>query len=55
VQVIHKGAGPKADDTNAPTTFLIDGGGQVRWLFRPERYIARLSADEVLWAIDRAR
>jgi peroxiredoxin len=53
MQVIHAGAGPKGDDTNAPTTFVLDGSARVRWLFRPERFIARLSADELLKAIDR--
>jgi peroxiredoxin len=53
LQVIHAGAGRDGQDTNAPTTFLIDGRGQVRWFFRPERFIVRLSADELLKAIDR--
>jgi hypothetical protein len=35
-----------------PTTFLIDGKGQVRWHFRPDRHIERLSAAEVLAAVD---
>ncbi len=34
--------------TAAPTTVLIDRRGQVRWLFRPDRYLERLSPDEVL-------
>ena len=53
MQVLHPGAGPNRDDTNAPTTFLVDGTGQVRWFFRPERYIARLSPGALLSAIDR--
>ena len=53
MQVIHAGAGPKGEDTNAPTTFLVDSSGRVRWLFRPERFIVRLSADDLLKAIDR--
>jgi peroxiredoxin len=52
MQVIHAGAGPNGDDTNAPTTFLVDGSGQVRWFYRPEQFIVRLSADELLKAID---
>lgn len=52
VQVIHSGEGPGGDDTNAPTTILVDGSGVVRWLRRPERFLVRLSPDEVLAAID---
>lgn len=52
IQVIHAGAGAKGDDTNAPTTFLVDGTGNVRWLFRPERFLVRLSPAELLKAID---
>ena len=51
--VIHQGAGPGRTDTNAPTTFLVDGNGTVRWLFRPDRFTRRLSPDELLAAIDR--
>jgi alkyl hydroperoxide reductase subunit AhpC len=52
VQVLHPEAGRHHDTTNAPTTILVDGTGKVRWLFRPERIIARLSPDELLAAID---
>ena len=52
VQVLHLGAGPTGDDTNAPTTFLVDGDGTVRRMLRPERYLARYSPEEVLAAID---
>jgi alkyl hydroperoxide reductase subunit AhpC len=50
--VIQAGVGPEGTDTNAPTTFLVDGSGTVRWLFRPDRYIVRLSPDELLAAVD---
>jgi len=53
--VVQTGVGPKGEDTNAPTTFLVDGSGQVRWNFRPERFIVRLSPEELLNAIERAR
>ena len=53
LEVLHPGMGPHGTDTNAPTTFLVDGGGAVRWLFRPERFLARLSPDELLEAIDK--
>ena len=52
LQVIHSGAGPTGDDTNAPTTFLIDADGTVRRMMRPQRVIARYSPQEVLTAID---
>jgi peroxiredoxin len=45
VQVIHGNA-------NAPTTILVDGQGVVRWVFRPERFLTRLSPEELLKAID---
>src|SRR5438552_3896849 len=52
LEVIHRGKGQHGEDTNAPTTFLVDGDGYVRWWFRPDRFIARLSPGEVLAAID---
>lgn len=51
--VIHPGSAPGGKDTAAPTTILVDAGGNVRWLYRSPRAIARLSPDEVLQAIDR--
>ena len=51
-EVLHKGAGPKGEDIAAPTTFFIDKQGTVRSLFRPKQVIARLSAKEVLKAVD---
>jgi peroxiredoxin len=44
-------AGPGSRETNAPTTMLVDGGGIVRWIFRPERYDVRLSPEEVFRAV----
>jgi peroxiredoxin len=55
MDVIHKGAGRDGGDTNAPTTFLVDGQGQVRWFFRPDRFIERLSADDLLKSIERVQ
>jgi hypothetical protein len=54
LQVLHTGAGQKGDDTNAPTIFLVDGIGTVRWFARPERFLDRLTPDELLAAIDEA-
>jgi alkyl hydroperoxide reductase subunit AhpC len=50
--VIHKGSAPDGGDTAAPTTFPIDRTGKVRWVFRPDRYIRRLSPQELLDAVD---
>jgi peroxiredoxin len=55
MEVIQPGAGKDGGDTNAPTTFLLDGKGQVQWLYRPDRYITRLAPDDLLRAIDRFR
>jgi peroxiredoxin len=54
IQVIHSGFGPHQTNTNAPTTILVDGDGSVRWLYRPDRFLVRLSPDELLEAIDSA-
>jgi peroxiredoxin len=51
--LIHPHAAPGGGDAAAPTTILVDRRGTVRWLFRPDEVIARLSPDEVLGAIDR--
>jgi peroxiredoxin len=53
LQVIQSGVGPNHSDTNAPTTILVDGDGKVRWVFRPDHFIVRLSPDELLAAIDK--
>jgi peroxiredoxin len=51
VDVIHAGKAPGGADTNAPTTFLVESG-YVRWLFRPERFITRMSPQELLSAVN---
>ena len=40
------------EDKAAPTTILVDGEGTVRWLFRPDRFLERLSPAQLLTAID---
>jgi hypothetical protein len=55
MEVVHPGAGLNKEDTNAPTTFLVDGAGQVRWFLRPTRFMVRLSPSDVLAAIDESR
>jgi peroxiredoxin len=52
IEAVHAGAGPNKSDTTVPTTLLVDGAGTVRWTFRPRRVIARLSAEDLLAAID---
>ena len=44
---------PEGGDTNAPTTVLVDRRGEVRWVFRPDRFIERLSPDELLKEVDK--
>jgi peroxiredoxin len=55
LEVIHPGMSIDGGDTNAPTTFLIDGSGNVAWLFRPDRILVRLSPEQLLAEVDRAR
>jgi peroxiredoxin len=50
--VVHSKAGPQGEDIAAPTTFFIDKQGTVRSLFRPKQVVTRLSAREVLRAVD---
>jgi alkyl hydroperoxide reductase subunit AhpC len=52
LDVIHKGAGRDGGDANAPTTFLVNGLGQVKWYFRPDRFIGRLPVDDLLKSIE---
>jgi alkyl hydroperoxide reductase subunit AhpC len=51
-EVVAPQHAPDGSATNAPTTILIDHEGVVRWLYRPDRYIHRLSPDELLADID---
>jgi peroxiredoxin len=53
VDIIHQLSGPNGADTSAPTTILVDCQGKVKWLYRSERVIARLSPDELLAAADK--
>jgi peroxiredoxin len=50
--VIHAQSAPDGGDTTPPTTIVVDGDGIVRWVFRPERFMTRLSPTEVLAALD---
>ena len=53
LEVIHVGSNPAGGDTTAPTTIVVDGAGRVRWTFRPDRFLTRLSPAEVLAALDK--
>lgn len=50
--VLHPGGGPGGGDTNAPTTFLVDGTGKVQRVFRESRFLTRTDPDTELRAID---
>src|SRR5437016_3234474 len=43
---------PTGAATVSPTTVLIDSGGNVKWLYRPDRYTTRLAPQDLLAAID---
>ena len=50
--LVHAKAAPDGSDAATPTTVLVDQKGVVRWLFRPDAVITRLSPDAALHAID---
>jgi peroxiredoxin len=52
-KVLHPRSAADGGDTSAPTTFLLDADGKVRWMFRPDRHIERISPEDLLAAIDR--
>src|SRR5262245_42457026 len=52
IDVIHRQSAPGGKDTAAPTTIITDGKGIVRWTYRPDRFLTRLSPPEVLAALD---
>ena len=52
VDVIHAKSAPDGADTTAPTTIVVDGEGIVRWTFRPNRFLERLSPEQVFAALD---
>src|SRR5215813_7844740 len=53
IAVLHPGAGEHGEDVAVPTTILVDKHGVVRALFRPTSVARRLSASEVLAAVDK--
>jgi peroxiredoxin len=54
VQVIHPGSDPHGGDTSAPTTFLIDGNGKVRWTYRSGNVTSRIAPEALLAEVDKA-
>lgn len=52
VQTLHEKPSPDRD-TAAPTTIIVDGDGTVRWIFRPDRFLRRLSPSEILAELDK--
>jgi peroxiredoxin len=44
--------GHKGEETNSPTTILVDPEGTVRWVYRADRFLTRLSPEELLKAVD---
>src|SRR5262245_4371724 len=51
-RTLHVGAGPAGQNIHAPLSVLVDGAGTVRWAFRPNRIIERVSPKELLAAVD---
>jgi peroxiredoxin len=52
LEVMHRKSAPDGSDTTAPTTVILDGSGTVRWTFRPQNALTRLSPGEVLAALE---
>lgn len=53
IAIIAPQHSPSGGSTISPTTILLDKSGNVCWLFRPDRYIERLSPAELAAAIDK--
>ena len=51
-EVIGPHHGPDGKETLSPTTILIDRRGQVRGVFRPDRFVERPKPEEVLARVD---
>jgi peroxiredoxin len=51
-EVLGPHPSPTGEETTAPTTILIDRRGQVRWVFREDSYLVRLSPRELLARVD---
>lgn len=51
-EVLGPHKGPDGREVASPTTILINRQGRVVWTFRPDRYINRLPAADLLAAVD---
>ena len=53
-RAVHEGVGRgESRDALAPTTILVDGGGVVRWVFRPDAIFERLAVDRLVEEVER--
>jgi peroxiredoxin len=52
MKVTDPGNGPDGTATNAPATFLVDGTGNIRWLYHADRFTDRLAPGQLLNVID---
>ena len=50
--LVHKGAGPNGEDIAVPTTFVLDGTGAIKFVYRSPAVPERQSAEELLESID---
>ena len=50
---LDPGHAPDGGDTTESTTVLVDGKGNIRWVYRPVRATERLTPAELLAAVDR--
>ena len=53
--VLHRGAGPKANDIARPAEFYVDAGGTVRWVNLTENIAVRARPEQALAAIEAAK
>ena len=50
---LDPGHAPDGGDTTYSTTILVDGKGNIRWWYRPDRATTQLTPSELLAAVDR--
>jgi peroxiredoxin len=55
LQLIHPRASNTGEDTNAPTTILVDDQGKVRWIARNRNFLQRFTTKQLLDVIDQHR
>ena len=52
--LIHSDASPMGGDIAAPTTFIVDGKGKVRFVYRSTAVAVRISVADLLEEADKA-